>query len=1299
AEKSEFSQRTIFQIAPYLTLIEWRKIWKQLLDNEEITFSAEYITRQGTVYPVDMRAKLLRLSDRKVCFCLIENLIISRAYQKLLEITSTITRVGSWQWNPLQNHLLLGKEVYSLLELPQDFQPSVRNLLRLLKQITEPAEFELFKAKLRHSLKTGEQFDFELTTELPISNQRCRFRLVGVPTFKEGQTVNLYGAFQDISNIALRTDQMYLMEYSVENAYEMIYWIDPAGSISYCNEKTCTILGYTREELAQINYMSLVADFNPDTWIDWDSFKKQTILQAEIALKAKNGEVIPVYTIANYIHYRDREIACIFTRDLREEKRRERLAQVTQYLLDQANDIIYWFDSEGFIQYANEAFYKKLGYEASEIVGKRGRDFFPEIPLEEVNNAWRTLRSGRNIFGEYVITGKDNRKISVEASIALTQFEGKEYCSAIMRDLTERDQKEKELQERERLLNITSFALNKTSEMIYWVRMDGTFISVNQALCDKSGYTQEALMQKNLNELFINVPKEVLAARWEKVRNGETLIGEAPMTTKSGAELPVRFHVSPTELDHEPCICGILTDVSELKQLENALQEHGKLIEMNRDSLLDDPDIAYWKRSDGSLIHANPAFFAKLGYTPADLPELHVDQIYEDFDWRASLERWQTTLRVGVRTGLLVLLTKDGKRLEGEYQLSAVNFEGEICAFYIIRESGKHSNIEDRQQVQQRISELVAYMPLRPTDMIYWTDDEGFIVYANDKYCRTIGYKKEEVIGSHVLKFYPNVTPEQAEMGFATIRQAQSITGEAVITTRHNEKIVVEQSASVVNLNQRAYFSIVLHEITEEKRKEQERQRLLEITSFSLDRTNEMIYWLDSKGDFLSFNETMLQKLGYTAEELKNIRLEDLFKNDSKEVYAQSWATLQNGQSIQGEGLIFRKDNTAFPIEYSVVPVELNGEQCVCGRLTDIAERKAKENELRKAFTEINSLKEKLESENLLLKENIKLEKTFNEIISTSDRYKKVLKQVEQVADTEATVLILGETGTGKELLARALHQLSRRSDRPMVKINCGALPENLIESELFGHEKGAFTGAYQQKKGRFELADKGTIFLDEIGELPLDLQVKLLRVLQEGEFERIGGTKSLKVDVRVIAATNRNLAKLIEEGKFRQDLFYRLNVFPIYNIPLRERSDDIPLLVRYFTDKFSQKIGKHISNIPQKELEKLQRYHFPGNVRELENIIERAVILSNNEVLNVEAAFTPYTSGTDAIQQEEPIVPQGGFKSLEKLQRDYIIQVLRHTGGQISGAEGAANLLEMNDKTLYSKIKKLDIRREEYLS
>jgi len=341
--------------------------------------------------------------------------------------------------------------------------------------------------------------------------------------------------------------------------------------------------------------------------------------------------------------------------------------------------------------------------------------------------------------------------------------------------------------------------------------------------------------------------------------------------------------------------------------------------------------------------------------------------------------------------------------------------------------------------------------------------------------------------------------------------------------------------------------------------------------------------------------------------------------------------------------------------------------------------------ELQVRLAEIESLKNQLQAENKYLQEEIRLNHNFDEIVSKSKLFQKVLQQIEQVASTDATVLIQGESGTGKELIARAIHNISQRSRKPLVKVNCAALPANLIESELFGHEKGAFTGALERKIGRFELADGGTIFLDEIGELPVELQAKLLRVLQEGEFERLGNPRTTRVNVRVIAATNRNLEQAIGKKEFREDLYYRLNVFPVLCPPLRERKEDIPLLVKHFCQKHESKIGKKVHRIPARVMETLVAYDWPGNIRELENIIERALILSRDGSLDY----------GDWLPSGKRSAAPGSLRKLDEVEKHHILEVLNRTGWKVSGEKGAAKILGLNATTLEARMKKLGIRRE----
>jgi formate hydrogenlyase transcriptional activator len=374
--------------------------------------------------------------------------------------------------------------------------------------------------------------------------------------------------------------------------------------------------------------------------------------------------------------------------------------------------------------------------------------------------------------------------------------------------------------------------------------------------------------------------------------------------------------------------------------------------------------------------------------------------------------------------------------------------------------------------------------------------------------------------------------------------------------------------------------------------------------------------------------------------------------------------------------------NAADMVESEVRRVDLN-------LLNQVAAQFALALENHRAAAEIEALKQRLSEEKKYLEGEVHSEALFEEIIGNSPALRQVLNQAATVASSDATVLILGETGTGKELIARAIHRMSGRKHAPFIKLNCAAIPTGLLESELFGHERGAFTGAISQKVGRMELADGGTLFLDEIGEIALELQPKLLRVLQDHEFERLGSNRTIKVDLRLIAATNRDLAKGMARHEFRTDLFYRLSVFPLRVPPLRERQDDIPLLVRYFVRKFAARIGRHIETIPKETMKLLLAWPWPGNIRELENLMERSVILSDGNALRVPLSemrteSRPLLSPADATPNQ----------SLDNAEREHILRVLRETGGVLSGPDGAARRLGLKRTTLQSKMQRLKISR-----
>jgi PAS domain S-box-containing protein len=438
-------------------------------------------------------------------------------------------------------------------------------------------------------------------------------------------------------------------------------------------------------------------------------------------------------------------------------------------------------------------------------------------------------------------------------------------------------------------------------------------------------------------------------------------------------------------------------------------------------------------------------------------------------------------------------------------------------------------------------------------------------------------------------------------------------------------------------------------------------------------------------------NRRAAELLGYTAGEVAGSTI-TAFQPDTAAGQARGQEMTERflaGHPVPGWELELRhKDGRPLWVKIWLEP-RRRGDGAIEGRMffVDITERVLTD---RRAF---------LEAQTQCLQDEIKTAHNFEQIVGQSAALVRVLADVKRVAPTDTSVLITGETGTGKELIARAIHFASRRQDRPLIKVNCAALPAGLVESELFGHEKGAFSGAIAKRMGRFELADGGTIFLDEIGEMPLEAQAKLLRVLQEREFDRVGGITPVAVDVRVIAATNRDPLAMVRARKFREDLYFRLNVFPVHMPPLRERRDDIPLLVRFLVARFARRIGKQFVDVAKRAMQRLQEYAWPGNIRELENVLERAVILEPGPLLDIaHDVFAKSVAALDAAAEETNVGADPGppetLRTLREVERDYILRVLRQTNWVINGLRGAARILGLPPSTLVNRMKKLGINR-----
>jgi PAS domain S-box-containing protein len=463
-----------------------------------------------------------------------------------------------------------------------------------------------------------------------------------------------------------------------------------------------------------------------------------------------------------------------------------------------------------------------------------------------------------------------------------------------------------------------------------------------------------------------------------------------------------------------------------------------------------------------------------------------------------------------------------------------------------------------------------------------------------------------------------------------------------------------------------------------------EAQRLSHTGSFGWDVSNGEIYW--SQETFRIFEYEPAPKI--TIEQI----VQRTHPEDRSAVQQLIERVSREREEFDFEHRLLMPDKSVKYVRVVGHPSkDESGSFEFVGAVTDITESKHAAADLQKAYDEIKKLKDQLYKENIALRAEIDSASMFEEIVGESPALQGVLARLAKVAPADCTVLITGETGTGKELVARAIHKRSQRSSRAFVSVNCAAIPATLIASELFGHEKGAFTGALQRRLGRFELAEGGTIFLDEIGELPPETQLALLRVLQEHEFERIGGNQSIHTDVRVIAATNRDLERAIAAGDFRSDLFYRLNVFPLEIPPLRERKEDIPILVEYFIDRYSRKAGKKIRNIEKRSLELLQAYSWPGNIRELQNVIERSVVLCETQIFSVDQCW--FSLASSSLEEEGPGKPPLGRRSAAQ-EREIIEAALTETQGRISGPSGAAAQLGMPASTLQSKIRALKINK-----
>lgn len=634
----------------------------------------------------------------------------------------------------------------------------------------------------------------------------------------------------------------------------------------------------------------------------------------------------------------------------------------------------------------------------------------------------------------------------------------------------------------------------------------------------------------------------------------------------------------------------------------------------------------------------------------------------------------------------------------------------------------KSSDSGDKGDSKDTLSELAVRHALileSAGEGIHGLDSEGRITFANAAAERLLGWETEKIIGqkSHDLHHhsYPDGSdyPREKCPIYAALKDGRvhSVDDEVFWHT-DGRAVPVEYTSTPIMKNGKPDGAVVVfRDISERKRINRQRENALaelgELTSAYqaiLNSAGEGIYGLDSEGGITFGNQAASDILGWQSKEVLGQKGHVVHHHSYEDGTAYPheecpiYAALKDGEIHRVDSEVFwRDDGTAVPVEYTSTPILKDGKpDGAVVVFRDISRRKELEDQRRTAFEEVARLKEQLELERDYLRDEVSVTSHFGEIIGESQVLKRTLAQVEAVAPTRANVVVLGESGVGKEMIARAIHSQSDRAEKPLVKVNCASIPKDLFESEFFGHVRGAFTGAHQDRIGRLQLADGGTLFLDEVGEIPLSQQGKLLRALQENEFERVGEGETTSVDVRVVAATNRDLKEEVKAGRFREDLYYRLSVFPIEVPPLRERADDIAPLAIHFVDIICTDLGREPLRITQRQLQSLKAHAWPGNIRELRNVIERAIIVSSGDRLRLDTSLPVPTEAASALSGPEPHEPEfvtdAEFRLMEK---SNIIAALRSANWQIWGDDGAAALLGLNPSTLKYRMKQLGVKRQ----